>query len=701
MAINLTKHKDSLLAAWKDVLDDKSMTDWALFGYDGQSNDLKFISKGAGGVEELTEDLNSGKIMYAFCKVMDPKTSLPKCVLINWQGEGAPHARKGTCANHVHEVTNFFKGVHVTLNARNEEEVDPQIVIDKVAKSTGSAYSFKDRGDLEKESGPVGTVYKRVIPKQEINTRERDKFWEKEEQEEKQRQAEEKNRKEEERTRIESERKQRESHPDASGSGLIRVSLTTCFVNRGERDNQGKPVVKDVVSRGSIIGLVGPNLRHEGHGDRLYMSPNQRDDPVTKFIRNYFRNGTEEGVKTFPARISEEVSRKVHVQIVGFNLGVWSGSRHQNELFCKEIREFLLDAYGKYGLGAGSVAVLQLLGMDGVMEYFEQGDSSGYGYTAHNPDALKEAAVRERRIKERTASISQLREAEKSAEERTKEVTPADQEKEDWEREERERRGRSEILRKERSKEAQNLISKRTFNARAVFEQNTSAGQLNSLRRSSLNPDHEPVVNYSPTSQNAAARKASLPSWPPADTRPEQVTTPLRDDRSDVSTKVTVEEESHLPLNNVEESYLPLNNVQQQQNTVISPVSNQKIAEIDRYREHLNSEDEQDWSSDAEVSQPIILEAKQPARDTTQPQTIREATQPIIREALQVAQCIEEEELLSYSNGQDDLADSTEITFDPGDVITHIDQIDEGWWQGLGPDGTYGLFPANYVELLN
>lgn len=44
-------------------------------------------------------------------------------------------------------------------------------------------------------------------------------------------------------------------------------------------------------------------------------------------------------------------------------------------------------------------------------------------------------------------------------------------------------------------------------------------------------------------------------------------------------------------------------------------------------------------------------------------------------------------------------ADESEITFDPGDIISHIDQIDEGWWQGLGPDGTYGLFPANYVEL--
>jgi len=49
-----------------------------------------------------------------------------------------------------------------------------------------------------------------VIPRQEINPKERDKFWEKEEQEEKQRKAEERKRKEEERNRLENERKQRE-----------------------------------------------------------------------------------------------------------------------------------------------------------------------------------------------------------------------------------------------------------------------------------------------------------------------------------------------------------------------------------------------------------------------------------------------------------------------------------------------------------
>ena len=40
------------------------------------------------------------------------------------------------------------------------------------------------------------------------------------------------------------------------------------------------------------------------------------------------------------------------------------------------------------------------------------------------------------------------------------------------------------------------------------------------------------------------------------------------------------------------------------------------------------------------------------------------------------------------------------MTFDPGDTITNIQQVDEGWWTGVGPDGKEGLFPANYVELV-
>lgn len=36
-----------------------------------------------------------------------------------------------------------------------------------------------------------------------------------------------------------------------------------------------------------------------------------------------------------------------------------------------------------------------------------------------------------------------------------------------------------------------------------------------------------------------------------------------------------------------------------------------------------------------------------------------------------------------------------------GEIVTQIDQVDEGWWFGVSEDGKkQGLFPANYVQIL-
>lgn len=48
---------------------------------------------------------------------------------------------------------------------------------------------------------------------------------------------------------------------------------------------------------------------------------------------------------------------------------------------------------------------------------------------------------------------------------------------------------------------------------------------------------------------------------------------------------------------------------------------------------------------------------------------------------------------LMFAEGDD------EISFDPNDTITHIEMVDEGWWRGQSR-GKVGLFPANYVKLL-
>ncbi|XP_032371664.1 drebrin-like b isoform X4 [Etheostoma spectabile] len=215
MAVNLSKNGPALTAAFKEVVDEKSNTNWALFTYEGNSNDIRLAEKGDGGLEELVEELNSGKVMYAFCRVQDPNSGLPKYVLINWTGEGVKDARKGICANHVSSMANFLKGAHVTINARGDEDVEPEVIMQKVAKASGANYSFhKEAPSRFQDSGPqgpVGSVYQKTNAMSEIKKTNKDNFWAQAEKEEEKRRQEERHKADEERQKMEKERKDREA----------------------------------------------------------------------------------------------------------------------------------------------------------------------------------------------------------------------------------------------------------------------------------------------------------------------------------------------------------------------------------------------------------------------------------------------------------------------------------------------------------
>ncbi|XP_008832276.1 drebrin-like protein isoform X2 [Nannospalax galili] len=213
MAVNLSRNGPALQEAYVRVVTEKSPTDWALFTYEGNSNDIRVAGTGEGGLEELVEELNSGKVMYAFCRVKDPNSGLPKFVLINWTGEGVNDVRKGACANHVSTMANFLKGAHVTINARAEEDVEPECIMEKVAKASGANYSFHRESSRFQDAGPqapVGSVYQKTNAISEIKRVGKDSFWAKAEKEEENRRLEEKRRAEEEHQRLEEERRERE-----------------------------------------------------------------------------------------------------------------------------------------------------------------------------------------------------------------------------------------------------------------------------------------------------------------------------------------------------------------------------------------------------------------------------------------------------------------------------------------------------------
>ncbi|KAJ3315811.1 hypothetical protein HDV04_000018 [Boothiomyces sp. JEL0838] len=142
MSINFSTHSAELQQAYNSILDQANPTNWAMFSY-GHGQELKVTGTGDGGLEELKDEFEGSKIQYAFARVFEQLSGLPKFVLISWCGEGVPVARKGFFNIHVNDVAQYFKGFHVHINARSEDDVEPAFIMGKVRDSSGAKYSVQ------------------------------------------------------------------------------------------------------------------------------------------------------------------------------------------------------------------------------------------------------------------------------------------------------------------------------------------------------------------------------------------------------------------------------------------------------------------------------------------------------------------------------------------------------------------------------
>ncbi|XP_057676142.1 drebrin isoform X6 [Corythoichthys intestinalis] len=209
MAVNLAKNRLLLLTAYQDVIDECSDTDWALYTYEDDSNDLTLASTGGGGLAEITLTFDNARVMYGFCGLKEPNAALPRYILINWVGDDVPDARKCACASHVATIADFFQGVAVIINASSVDDIDPSAIGQRLTNGTAVAASpvltrLKTR---EEERGDVkGTVYQKTNAEVEMKKINREEFWEQAKREEELRKEEERKKLAEERQRFEEER---------------------------------------------------------------------------------------------------------------------------------------------------------------------------------------------------------------------------------------------------------------------------------------------------------------------------------------------------------------------------------------------------------------------------------------------------------------------------------------------------------------
>ncbi|KAJ2672963.1 actin binding protein [Coemansia sp. RSA 1085] len=143
--LDLSAHANEIASTHSRILNNDNSISWALYGFDQASTALNVQAQGSGGLDELAEEFDDGKVQFAFARVQDPNTNLAKFVFISWCGQGVPVFRKGLVGTQVGQVQKVLTGYHVSVVARSEEDVQPGEIMEQVERSSGAQYSYHSK----------------------------------------------------------------------------------------------------------------------------------------------------------------------------------------------------------------------------------------------------------------------------------------------------------------------------------------------------------------------------------------------------------------------------------------------------------------------------------------------------------------------------------------------------------------------------
>ncbi|KAK0618609.1 hypothetical protein B0T17DRAFT_538410 [Bombardia bombarda] len=171
-SLNLSINGPSIKSSYQGVINgpapsssSPTYAQWALFSVQApllnafqdsaaKESILKVETTGDGELSDLIEDFNEGRIQFAFVKVKDPNTGLPKNVLIAWCGGGVPERTKGYFTSHVTAVAKVLHGYHVQITARSDSDLSPEAIVKKVADASGAKYTAGGSAPLAAAAPP-------------------------------------------------------------------------------------------------------------------------------------------------------------------------------------------------------------------------------------------------------------------------------------------------------------------------------------------------------------------------------------------------------------------------------------------------------------------------------------------------------------------------------------------------------------------
>eukprot|EP01117_Protostelium_nocturnum_P003589 TRINITY_DN147_c0_g1_i4.p1 TRINITY_DN147_c0_g1~~TRINITY_DN147_c0_g1_i4.p1 ORF type:complete len:347 (+),score=147.59 TRINITY_DN147_c0_g1_i4:32-1042(+) len=160
-----TDSSDPAIAAAIETLKSTPGNNWVLLGYVPKSDTkLKVEETGEGGVNEVKEYFNDGKVQYAL--VAFTINNMRKLVYLSWCGDGVTGMKKGLFNNHVNDVGLLFKGYHIQVNARNEDDINENDIKGKLTKATGASYDSGQKQQGKASHVPTNVAAGKAVAQQ-------------------------------------------------------------------------------------------------------------------------------------------------------------------------------------------------------------------------------------------------------------------------------------------------------------------------------------------------------------------------------------------------------------------------------------------------------------------------------------------------------------------------------------------------------
>ncbi|SCZ98511.1 BZ3500_MvSof-1268-A1-R1_Chr3-1g05432 [Microbotryum saponariae] len=133
-----------IAAAYEDVRNDKSETNWLLLDYEGDKSDkLNLTATGTGGLDELKTKFADERASFAYARITysnDKESTRDKFIFITYIGSGVRVMRKAKISVHKSEVQKVLRAFSIEVPAENADDLAEAPIVTRLRKAGGASY---------------------------------------------------------------------------------------------------------------------------------------------------------------------------------------------------------------------------------------------------------------------------------------------------------------------------------------------------------------------------------------------------------------------------------------------------------------------------------------------------------------------------------------------------------------------------------